>query len=98
MRPRSHVAPAPGSGCFTSTRSKNIRRIWLTTTNDNMTAMTFNQRLGFRIVQVRPGAVDEARKFKPQIPQVSANGIPIRDEIVLALDLEPALNSGREAV
>src|SRR5262245_1733357 len=60
------------------------RRLWLVTTNDNLDALRFDQRRGFRITRVRPGAVDEARRtMKPSIPAVGSFGIPIRDEIVL---------------
>jgi ribosomal protein S18 acetylase RimI-like enzyme len=62
----------------------NARRVWLVTTNDNLDALRFYQRRGFRITDVRPGAVDEARRtLKPSISEVGAFGIPIRDEIVL---------------
>jgi ribosomal protein S18 acetylase RimI-like enzyme len=60
------------------------RRMWLVTTNDNLDALRFYQRRGFRITEVRPGAVTEARKnLKPSIPEVGNFGIPKRDEIVL---------------
>jgi ribosomal protein S18 acetylase RimI-like enzyme len=60
------------------------RRLWLVTTNDNLDALRFYQRRGFRIAQVRPGAVDEARKtLKSSIAEAGSFGIPIRDEIVL---------------
>jgi GNAT superfamily N-acetyltransferase len=59
-------------------------RLWLVTTNDNLDALRFYQRRGFRIVEVRPGAVDEARRtLKPSIPLLGDHGIAIRDEIVL---------------
>jgi ribosomal protein S18 acetylase RimI-like enzyme len=62
------------------------RRLWLVTTNDNLDALRFYQRRGFRIVEVRVGAVDEARRMlKPTIPAVGNFGIPIRDEIVLQM-------------
>jgi GNAT superfamily N-acetyltransferase len=62
------------------------RRLWLVTTNDNLDALRFYQRRGFRILEVLPGAVDEARRtLKPTIPAVGDFGIPIRDEIVLEL-------------
>jgi GNAT superfamily N-acetyltransferase len=69
-------------------RARGITRIWLTTTNDNLRAFGFYQRLGFRLVQVNVGVVDEARKVKPQIPEVGHNGIPIHDEIVFELRIE----------
>jgi ribosomal protein S18 acetylase RimI-like enzyme len=60
------------------------QRLWLVTTNDNLDALRFYQRRGFRITEIRPGAVDEARQtMKPSISEVGSFGIPIRDEIVL---------------
>ena len=37
------------------------RRLWLITTNDNLHALGFYQKRGFRLVAVHPGAVDAAR-------------------------------------
>lgn len=73
-------------------RQSNVQKIWLTTTNDNLGAIAFYQRLGFRITAVNVGAVDEARKIKPQIPEAGHKGILIHDEIVLELNLEPPLH------
>ena len=73
-------------------RHRGIRRIWLTTTNDNLRAFGFYQKLGFRLVQVNVGAVDEARKVKPQIPFTGFDGIPIHDEVVLELQIESFLD------
>jgi ribosomal protein S18 acetylase RimI-like enzyme len=55
----------------------------VTTTNDNLNALRFYQRRGFRIMGVHPGAVNEARRLKPSIPAIGAYGIPICDEIDL---------------
>jgi GNAT superfamily N-acetyltransferase len=65
-------------------RELGCTRIRLTTTNDNLDAMRFYQRRGFRLAALRPDAVREARKLKPEIPVVGDYGIPITDE----LDLE----------
>jgi len=63
-------------------------RLWAMTTNENLRALEFYQRRGFRIAAVRPGAVDESRRtLKPEIPERGENGIPIRDEIDLEMDL-----------
>jgi GNAT superfamily N-acetyltransferase len=62
------------------------RPIWLVTTNDNVDALRFYQRLGFRLRDLRCGAVDDARRdLKPSIP-VEHDGIAIRDEIELVLE------------
>ena len=59
-------------------------RIWLVTTNDNLDALRFYQRRGFRLVALRPGAVDESRiSLKPQIGTGGDFGIPLRDELEL---------------
>ena len=55
----------------------------LITTNDNLHALGFYQRRGYRLTQLFPEAVDQSRKIKPQIPAVADNGIPIRDELRL---------------
>ena len=53
----------------------------LTTTNDNVDALRFYQRRGFRLAEVRPGADNQARQQKPEIPRVGDYGIPLHDEI-----------------
>jgi ribosomal protein S18 acetylase RimI-like enzyme len=64
------------------------RALWLITTNDNVDALRFYQRRGFRIVAVHPGAVDRSREtLKPEVPEVGEYGIPLRDEIELEKDL-----------
>jgi ribosomal protein S18 acetylase RimI-like enzyme len=68
-------------------RAHGCARLVVTTTNDNVDALRFYQRRGFRLVAVRAGAVDEARVMKPEIPEIGSYGIPMRDEIDLELDL-----------
>ncbi len=69
-------------------REQGCRRVWVLTTNDNIDALRFYQRRGFRIDVLRPGAVDEARRtLKPGIPEIGDHGIPLRDEIELVSDL-----------
>ena len=60
------------------------KRVWLVTTNDNLDALRFYQRRGFRLAELRAGAVDETRhRLKPSIPSIGNFGIPVHDEIVL---------------
>ncbi len=69
-------------------RAAGSSSVWLTTTNDNLDALRFYQRRGFRLQVLRPGAVDEARRMsKPEIPRIGSGGVPIRDELDLVLDL-----------
>lgn len=73
-------------------RRMRATRIWLTTTNDHLRAIGFYQRLGFRMIAINVGAVDEARKIKPEIPMMGERGVPIHDEIVMELAIEPYID------
>jgi hypothetical protein len=55
------------------------------TTNDNAPAIAFYRSLGFRVTEVRAGAVEASRALKPSIPRVGVGGVPITDEIDLEL-------------
>jgi GNAT superfamily N-acetyltransferase len=75
-------------GAAAEARRRGCRRLWLVTTNDNLPALRAYQRYGLRLVAVAPGAVDEARRtLKPEIPLMGIDGIPIRDELELELEL-----------
>ena len=69
-------------------RAVGARRLRVMTTNDNVVALRLYQREGFRLTELRPGAVEQARALlKPSIPETGEDGIPIRDEIDLVLEL-----------
>ncbi|MEV5409562.1 GNAT family N-acetyltransferase [Thermopolyspora sp. NPDC052614] len=60
-----------------------LGRLSLITTNDNVDALRFYQRRGFRFAAIRAGAVDDSRAdLKPEIPTMDNYGIPIHDEII----------------
>ncbi len=42
-------------------RRSGCTRLWVVTTNDNVDALRFYQRRGFRLAHLRAGAVDESR-------------------------------------
>lgn len=67
-------------------------RLWLITTNDNLTALRFYQKRNFVLVTIHRNAVQQARQLKPQIPLIGEDGIPLRDEI----ELEMLLDAGCE--
>jgi N-acetylglutamate synthase-like GNAT family acetyltransferase len=68
-------------------REAGCKRLWLITTNDNTPAMRFYQRRDFDMVAFYRDAVTEARKLKPEIPNVGFDGIPIKHEIELEYPL-----------
>lgn len=85
----------PGRGAGTAlieavgamARAAGCQRLWLITTNDNLHALRFYQRRGFRLVALHAGALEAARRLKPTIPLLGLDDIPLRDEIELALPL-----------
>lgn len=82
-----------GAVIFAARRS-GCARLTLITTNDNLNALRFYQRLGLKLCALHPGAVDESRKVKPSIPLVGNDGIPIRDELELELALDSEAAAG----
>jgi GNAT superfamily N-acetyltransferase len=72
-------------------RRAGCTRVWVVTTNDNVDALRFYQRRGFRLSTLRPGAVDESRRtLKPEIGTTGDYGIALRDEIELELSVSHA--------
>ena len=69
-------------------RAAGRTRVFLTTTNDNLRALGFYQRRGWRLAALHAGIIDEARKLYPGIPTMGLNRIPLRDELELELTLE----------
>lgn len=64
-----------------------VQSIWVVTTNDNVDALRFYQRRGFRLRALWAGAVDDSRRrLKPQIALSGDYGIPLRDELELVYD------------
>ncbi len=80
-----------GSSLITVVRdiaiSNGCKRLWLVTTNDNLSAMRYYQKRGFMFAAVHRYAVEQSRQLKPEIPLIGIDGIPIRDEIELELPL-----------
>jgi ribosomal protein S18 acetylase RimI-like enzyme len=74
------IRQASASGC---------RAVVAVTTNDNVRARSFYERLGFSVREVRPGAVTESRKLKPTIALLGEDGTAITDEIEYEMSLEP---------
>lgn len=65
-----HVAIA--SGCA---------RLWLVTTNDNVRAQRFYAALGWTHVATHAGAIADARRLKPEIPERGYRDVAIEDEL-----------------
>lgn len=68
-------------------QAENIKQITLLTTNDNLNALKFYQKRGYRLSLIFPNAVTDARKIKPSIPLIGEYGIPLQDELQLVKKL-----------
>lgn len=76
-------------------RAAGCKRMRVVTTNDNLEALRFYQRRGFRLAVLRPGAVDRGRAvLKSEIPRLGAHAIPLRDELELEMSLSQTPNPG----
>jgi peroxiredoxin/GNAT superfamily N-acetyltransferase len=62
-------------------------RLFLTTTNDNLHALGFYQRRGWRLAALHRDEMMRARRLFPTIPLVGMNRIAMRDELELELPL-----------
>jgi GNAT superfamily N-acetyltransferase len=71
-------------------REAECDRLMLTTSNDNVRALQFYQKRGWRLCGIHAGSIDRARALYPdKIPLVGLNGIPVHDELELELWLDP---------
>lgn len=77
--------------------AQGLGRIWLTTTNDNVRAIEFYQRLGMDLVRLHHDGVARSRRLKPAIPLIGDNGIPIRHELEFELVPDDQLGGGRSS-
>jgi ribosomal protein S18 acetylase RimI-like enzyme len=65
-------------------QESGCERVWLVTTNDNLSALRFYQKRDFIMDAFHAGAIQHSRKLKPSISLFGKDGISIRDEIELA--------------
>ena len=69
-------------------RAQHCRRIWVITTNDNLQALGWYQKRGYRLVTVYRDAMNQVRQVKPELAILGMNDIPLRDMIELEKTLD----------
>lgn len=82
-----HIGGRLLSGGEAELRKHDIRTISIITTNDNLRAVAFYVRHGYRIVRVELDAMDRVRAQKPGVPVTGIDGIPLRDMFELRKEL-----------
>jgi ribosomal protein S18 acetylase RimI-like enzyme len=93
LRPGQGLGSALIDAVVGVARAAGCRRVWLITTNDNLNALRFYQKRGFRLLALYPNALEETRRLKPGLPRLGQEGIPLRDELALELPLAPLADS-----
>jgi ribosomal protein S18 acetylase RimI-like enzyme len=83
------VGRALMSRAIEDARSRGCRRVWLTTTNNNIRAIAFYQRLGMNMCAFYRDGVSASRQVKPSIPLCDHSGVPIAHELEFELLLAP---------
>jgi GNAT superfamily N-acetyltransferase len=85
LTPRQGIGTALIADLAARLAVAGVRELRVRMTNDNLDALRFYQRRGFRLVALHRGAIDKARGIKPSIPLTGHHGIPVRDQLELAL-------------
>jgi len=87
FRRREGIGSALLRAVIEAAREHACSHLLLVTTNDNLAAQRFYEDQGLALVATHRGAVTQARKLKPEIPLLSEDGTPIRDELEYQLGL-----------
>ena len=80
-RPRQGVGRALVARCVDEAVERRCRRVWLVTTNNNITAIAFYQHVGMDLCAFRRYAVRAARELKPTLSLRDSAGLPIDHEL-----------------
>ena len=81
-----HAEP-PGGGTGTRVmdaaeeelRERGVKTVLLATTNDNVRALNFYIRRGYRLVRLHLDAMDRVRALKPGVPTTGRDGLLLQD-------------------
>lgn len=62
-------------------KEARVNRVWLITTNDNIQAIAFYQKIGFDLVKLHYNALEKSRLLKPEISLLGFDNIPLKHEL-----------------
>ena len=60
-------------------RRRGVRTAVVVTTNDNLRALSFYARRGYRLMRLDLDGMERVRAMKPGVPQAGLEGLPLRD-------------------
>lgn len=78
-------------GAEAELRDRGVRRLTVVTTADNLRAIAFYVRRGYRLVRLDLDGMDRVRRIKPGLPLHGIEGIPLRDMYELEKSIADAL-------
>ena len=84
-RENSGIGAALLNAAVDAIRAAGCVRVFLCTTNDNLRALGFYQKRGWKLAKLHKGCIEDARQRVPSIPRVGMHGIELRDELELEL-------------
>jgi len=87
LRENAGIGTGLVNEAITAAKDAGLKKIAVITTNDNIRAIRFYQKRGFTLRALRANMLDTSRKLKPGIPLTGKDGIPLRDELELELEL-----------
>lgn len=79
-------------------RKRGVRHATIVTTNDNLRAIAFYVRRGYRTIRIALNDMDRVRKLKPNVPQLGNDNIPLRDMFELEKNLTEAPAGGSHRI
>jgi hypothetical protein len=85
-----HIGGRLLDGAEAELMRRGVRRVSIITTNDNLRALSFYVRRGYRIVRLDLDGVERVRALKPDVPALGNDNLPLRDMIELQKDLVEA--------
>ncbi len=75
----AHIGGRLLDGAEAEMRRRGVRSVAVVTTNDNLRALAFYARRGYRLVRLDMDGMERVRALKPGVPEVGSDGIPLRD-------------------
>jgi len=77
--PGQHIGTRLIDAAEQELRDRGVKRIVVTTTNDNLRAQAFYLRRGYRLTRIELDGMERVRALKPDVPLVGHEGLPLRD-------------------
>jgi hypothetical protein len=93
-----HIGGRLLDGAESELMRRGVRHVSIITTNDNLRAVAFYVRRGYRIVRVELDAIDRVRKLKLGVPERGIDGILLRDMYELHKHLDEAITGGSHRI